>query len=98
MSSALWRRVRESGMATVAVMGMAKNTGKTVALNHLLAQAAADDVAVGLTSIGRDGEETDAVFSIPKPPVLVWPGTVVATARGTLRQARVCLLYTSRCV
>jgi hypothetical protein len=70
-------------------MGMAKNTGKTVALNHLLAQAAADDVAVGLTSIGRDGEERDAVFNFPKPPVSVWPGTVVATARSTLQRARV---------
>jgi hypothetical protein len=76
-------------MHTVAVMGMAKNTGKTVALNHLLAQAAADDVAVGLTSIGRDGEERDAVFNFPKPPVSVWPGTVVATARSTLQRARV---------
>jgi hypothetical protein len=74
-------------MRTLAVMGMAKNTGKTVALNHLLAQAAADGVAVGLTSIGRDGEERDAVFDFPKPPVTVWPGTVVATARSTLQRA-----------
>jgi hypothetical protein len=87
--SPLWQRLRAAGMRTVAVMGMAKNTGKTVALNHLLAQAAADDVAVGLTSIGRDGEERDAVFNFPKPPVSVWPGTVVATARSTLQRARV---------
>ena len=86
--SPLWQRLRAAGMHTVAVMGMAKNTGKTVALNHLLAQAAADDVAVGLTSIGRDGEERDAVFNFPKPPVSVWPGTVVATARSTLQRAR----------
>ena len=77
-----------AGMRTVAVMGMAKNTGKTVALNHLLAQASAQGVAVGLTSIGRDGEERDAVFDFPKPPVTVWPGTVVATARSTLQRAR----------
>jgi hypothetical protein len=88
-SSLLWQRLRGAGMRTVAVMGMAKNTGKTVALNHLLAQAAAEGVAVGLTSIGRDGEERDAVFDFPKPPVTVWPGTVVATARSTLQRARV---------
>ncbi|MDE2367826.1 MAG: hypothetical protein KGN16_02560 [Burkholderiales bacterium] len=76
-------------MAVVSVMGMTKNTGKTVALNHLLACAAADAVDVGLTSIGRDGEEFDAVYSIPKPPVLVWPGTVVATARDTLMRSGV---------
>lgn len=89
MTSALWLRIRDGGMATVAVMGMTKNTGKTVALNHLMACAARHRVGVGLTSIGRDGEETDAVFSIPKPPVLVWPGTVVATARDTLLRAKV---------
>jgi hypothetical protein len=70
-------------------MGMTKNTGKTVALNHLLAQAARAQVAVGVTSIGRDGEDRDVVFFIPKPPILVWPGTLVATARATLERAKV---------
>ncbi len=83
----LWPRIREAGMGCVSVMGLAKNTGKTVALNHLLARAAADGVAVGLSSIGRDGEARDAVFDFPKPPVLVWPGTLVATARSTLARA-----------
>lgn len=88
-ASVLWPRIRDARMAVVAVMGMTKNTGKTVALNHLLACANAEAVAVGLTSIGRDGEETDAVFAIPKPPVCVWPGMLVATARDTLLRARV---------
>ena len=76
-------------LRTLAVMGMSKNTGKTVALNHLLAQAAANNVNIGVTSIGRDGEERDQVFFIPKPPVRVWPGTLVATARATLPRAKV---------
>jgi hypothetical protein len=87
--SALWRRIRAARLPVVSVMGMTKNTGKTVVLNHLLAAAAAEHVGVGLTSIGRDGEERDAVFSIPKPPVRVWPGTVVATARDSLLRAKV---------
>ena len=87
-ASPLWQGIRDGGMATLAVMGMSKNTGKTVALNRLLACAAAEDVAVGLTSIGRDGEALDQVFSIPKPPVVVWPGALVATARDTLQRAR----------
>ena len=74
---------------TLAVMGMSKNTGKTVALNQLLAQAARDGICVGVTSIGRDGEERDQVFLVPKPPVKVWPGTLVATARATLQRAKV---------
>jgi len=87
--SALWQRIQASGFTTLAVMGMTKNTGKTVALNHLLAQAAKAQVAIGVTSIGRDGEERDQVFFVPKPPVLVWPGTLVATARDTLERAKV---------
>jgi hypothetical protein len=87
--SDLWQRIQTSGKSTLAVMGMTKNTGKTVALNHVLAQAAAAQVAVGVTSIGRDGEDRDAVFFVPKPPVLVWPGSLVATARNTLERAKV---------
>jgi hypothetical protein len=87
--SPLWRHIRAQGMTTLSVMGMTKNTGKTVSLNHLLAQAAASAVAMGITSIGRDGEERDQVFSIPKPPVKVWPGCLVATARDTLLRAKV---------
>ncbi|WP_018990409.1 lysine 5,6-aminomutase reactivase subunit KamB [Aromatoleum toluclasticum] len=87
--SALWREIRAAGMTTLAVMGMTKNTGKTVCLNHLLAQAHAHGTTVGITSIGRDGEDRDQVFSIPKPPVLVWPGSLVATARDTLLRAKV---------
>ena len=87
--SALWQRIQASGLTTLAVMGMTKNTGKTVALNHLSAQAAGSGVALGVTSIGRDGEDRDQVFFVPKPPVRVWPGTLVATARDTLERAKV---------
>ena len=87
--SALWQGIQAGGFTTLAVMGMTKNTGKTVALNHLLAQAATSRISVGVTSIGRDGEDRDQVFFVPKPPVLVWPGTLVATARDTLRRAKV---------
>ncbi|NDP38190.1 MAG: hypothetical protein GZ093_05490 [Rhodoferax sp.] len=89
LTSPLWQRIQASGMSTLAVMGMTKNTGKTVALNHLLAQAAKAQVATGVTSIGRDGEDRDQVFFVPKPPVRVWPGTLVATARDTLQRAKV---------
>lgn len=85
----LWAAIRQAGMPVVSVLGMAKNTGKTVTLNHLLEQAARRHVSVGLSSIGRDGEGTDAVFSNPKPPVTVWPGAVVATAAGTRARSRV---------
>lgn len=86
--SPLWQRIKSSRIETLAVMGMAKNTGKTVALNHVLAQAHAAQVPVGVSSIGRDGEDRDQVFLFPKPPVLIWPGSLVATARDTLVRAK----------
>ena len=89
MDSVLMQRIRQQGLTRLAVLGLAKNTGKTVALNHLLASAQQARMAVGLTSIGRDGEERDQVFSFPKPPVQVWPGMLVATARDTLARAKV---------
>lgn len=91
---ALWQRLRAQQVRTVAVMGMTKNTGKTVTLNHLLGQAHAASLTVGLSSIGRDGEAHDQVYAVPKPPVMVSPGHIVATASDTLvrTKARVKLI------
>lgn len=88
-NSLLWKSVQESGAQTIAVMGMAKNTGKTVVLNHLLAEAEKQDISVGITSIGRDGESHDQVFRNPKPLISVPKGTLIATAQDTLNRARI---------
>lgn len=66
----------------IAVIGMAKNAGKTVALNELIAQASEHALRLGLTSIGRDGEKVDVVTSTDKPTIHVEPGTLLATAEG----------------
>lgn len=87
-SCGLWQGMRAQGLRTVAVMGMTKNTGKTVSLNHLLAQAQLTQITVGLSSIGRDGEAEDQVYALPKPPVQVPSGSLVATAKDTLLRAR----------
>jgi hypothetical protein len=89
----LWQRVEALNLRTIAVVGMTKNTGKTVCLNHLMSKAHAAGKAVGLTSIGRDGEARDQVFAIPKPPVKVPHGSLIATARDTLLRARVRLKH-----
>jgi len=72
----------------VAVIGMAKNTGKTVALNRLAAEAVRAGLTVGLTSIGRDGEQLDALYNTPKPPVHLPAGALLASAAGALARAR----------
>jgi hypothetical protein len=74
----------------LAVVGLAKNTGKTVALTALLGELAAAREPVGVTSVGRDGEEHDVIdFRIEKPLVHLAAGDLVATTDGLLAAAGV---------
>ncbi len=69
---------------TISIIGMAKNSGKTVALNHLIEEAIEEDITIGITSIGRDGESLDIVTETEKPQIFVEEGTLIATAAGVL--------------
>jgi hypothetical protein len=70
----------------LALVGLAKNTGKTETLAALLRELEADGRRVGVTSVGRDGEERDAIDArIEKPRVRLAPGSLVATTDGLLR-------------
>lgn len=64
----------------ISVVGMAKNAGKTVALNEIISQSAEKGIVLGITSIGRDGERRDIVTNTDKPLVYVNEGTLIATA------------------
>ena len=69
----------------VALVGLAKNTGKTVALTTLLRELHRRGETPGVTSIGRDGEEHDAIdFRIEKPRVALCAGDLVATTDALL--------------
>jgi len=68
----------------VAVVGLAKNTGKTVTVNYLV--SAASHLNLGLTSTGRDGETLDILSAEPKPSIYLPRGTVLATAKDSLRR------------
>ncbi len=71
----------------LALVGLAKNTGKTVALAAILAEHAAAGRTVGVTSIGRDGERRDVIDArIEKPSVELQAGDLVAST-GTLLRA-----------
>jgi hypothetical protein len=63
---------------TVSIVGMAKNAGKTTALNYLIEEAMDDGVTVGVTSTGRDGESTDLVTGTAKPRVFLGTGAIVS--------------------
>lgn len=65
---------------TISIIGMSKNSGKTVALNHLIGEAYNEDISIGITSIGRDGESVDIVTDTEKPRIFAQEGTLIATA------------------
>jgi hypothetical protein len=75
-----------AGTRALALVGLAKNTGKTVTLAAILTEHAAVGRLVGVTSIGRDGEEHDVIDArIDKPRVQLQAGSLVATTGGLLR-------------
>jgi hypothetical protein len=70
----------------VALVGLAKNTGKTEALAALLAELQSTGRRVGVTSVGRDGEEHDVIDPrIAKPRVRLPAGSLLATTDTLLR-------------
>ena len=70
----LAERLRER--RSVAVVGLAKNAGKTTVVNHLLGSGGGRH---GLASLGLDGEARDQLTGLPKPRIAPPAGTLVAT-------------------
>ena len=62
---------------TLSIVGMAKNAGKTTALNYLIEEAMDEGLLLGITSTGRDGETCDLVTNTDKPKVYLDEGTIV---------------------
>lgn len=76
--------------ARLALVGLAKNTGKTQTLAAILAEHAAASRSVGVTSVGRDGEEHDVIDArIAKPRIHLVAGSLVATSGELLRASAV---------
>ncbi|HWX75508.1 MAG TPA: hypothetical protein VNZ05_09385 [Solirubrobacteraceae bacterium] len=74
----------------LALVGLAKNTGKTETLAAILAEHARAGVRVGVTSIGRDGEAHDVIDArIAKPAVRLQAGDLVASTGALLRASGV---------
>lgn len=74
----------------LAIVGLAKNTGKTVALKSVLEELHDAGSVVGVTSVGRDGERFDVIDSrIAKPSVSLWAGSLVATTDSLIRASGV---------
>lgn len=63
---------------TLSIVGMAKNAGKTTALNYLIEEADDEGIRLGITSTGRDGETQDLVTGTEKPKVFLYEDTIVS--------------------
>ncbi len=71
--------ILERKLKYVAIIGLAKNAGKTVAFNNLVVEARAKGLKLALFSYGRDGEEVDAITFKKKPRIYVPPRDIFAT-------------------
>jgi hypothetical protein len=75
-----------AGTRRVALVGLAKNTGKTETLAAILRELAEQSMPVGVTSIGRDGEEHDVIDArISKPRIVLQAGSLVASTDALVR-------------
>jgi hypothetical protein len=74
----------------LALVGLAKNTGKTQTLVALLSELSARDRRIGVTSVGRDGEERDVIDArISKPRINLQAGDLVASTDALVRASGV---------
>ena len=64
----------------ISIIGLAKNVSKTTTLNYIVRNIG-NQITLGLTSIGRDGEKYDVITELPKPQIYVKKGTYVVTAQ-----------------
>lgn len=84
----LLTEILDKELKTVSIVGMAKNAGKTATLNHLIQLGGCKQVTLGLTSIGRDGEEEDVVTSTDKPRIHIPANTLLGLAKDLLQKSK----------
>jgi hypothetical protein len=80
VAASLLARARETGAPSIAVVGASKNAGKTVVIGALIEAIERAQSPLGVCSIGRDGETSDALDGSAKPRVHLRAGAVFATA------------------
>lgn len=79
-----------ANLRSLAIVGMAKNTGKTESLNYILRRLKEDypKLSLALTSIGIDGEKRDQVTQTDKPEICLAENNVFITAEKFYRLKR----------
>src|SRR6266566_2590671 len=91
MSAFFAHLVAEANILSLSLIGLSKNVGKTTVTNHLLETLISEKFyrsdELALTSLGLDGEATDALTGLSKPRYVPQAGLLVATTAELLRQA-----------
>src|SRR6266436_1134980 len=91
MTAQLASIVARANIGRLSLVGLSKNVGKTTTTNHLLETLLGQGLyraqELALTSLGLDGEATDALTGLPKPRYVPQPGLLVATTAELVRQA-----------
>src|SRR5207248_6272098 len=91
MTTLLAQIITHARISRLALIGLAKNVGKTTTTNHLLAALLNEGFygarELALTSLGLDGEATDAMTGLPKPRYVPQAGLLVATTLDLLLRA-----------
>ena len=67
---------------TISIVGLSKNSGKTTTLNAIINQTNGRFSRIGITSIGRDGENEDIAIGNTKPRINVKKNTIIATTES----------------
>ena len=86
--------VVHSGIRSVAIVGTAKNVGKTVTMNYLVSETSARGLNCGPGIVRARRETIDAFTGQPKPSVVAPQGAWIATAEGVLGDAAASLEIT----
>ena len=73
---------------SLSIVGLEKNTGKTVCLNYILGRLNQLGVECAVTSIGIDGEQTDAVYGSAKPEITLYDRMTFITSEKHYRLRR----------
>ncbi|WP_303180909.1 hypothetical protein [uncultured Butyricimonas sp.] len=73
---------------SIAIVGLAKNAGKTECLNYILRRVKNTGKRFALTSIGIDGESRDQVCQMPKPEIEVFEDMIFITSEMHYRDKR----------
>lgn len=74
-------------VASISIIGLSKNAGKTTVLNQLMYEYYNDRRKIGIVSTGMDGEKYDVWSGKPKPSIYVQPGMLVVTTRSAIEQS-----------